>query len=205
MQLTGKAGDPPRLETVGVIQLRQAERLAARARSPLREEALQMLLRFCVAASIERARPDPTQAWLDSVVPDGVTGACLAGPLAGREGPIGVAVLVAGPGKPLMPGDEVLLQRLLGPLAFSLSRDRLVHSVHRLEEALEADRRALSQPLDVAESIIGAETGLREVMERVQLVSGTDTPVLVLGETGSGKEVIARALHAGSARAMGPS
>jgi transcriptional regulator with GAF, ATPase, and Fis domain len=41
-------------------------------------------------------------------------------------------------------------------------------------------------------------------MERVELVSKSDVPVLILGETGAGKEVIARAIHTRSARANGP-
>lgn len=53
------------------------------------------------------------------------------------------------------------------------------------------------------EVIVGAEGGLRPVMERVAQVSGSDVPVLILGETGSGKEVIARAIHARSPRAGG--
>jgi hydrogenase-4 transcriptional activator len=54
------------------------------------------------------------------------------------------------------------------------------------------------------DEVVGARHGLREVMERIDLVRGSDVPVLLLGETGSGKEVVARALHAGSARAHGP-
>jgi len=54
------------------------------------------------------------------------------------------------------------------------------------------------------DEVVGARNGLREVMERIDLVRGSDVPVLLLGETGSGKEVVARALHAGSARAEGP-
>jgi transcriptional regulator with GAF, ATPase, and Fis domain len=54
------------------------------------------------------------------------------------------------------------------------------------------------------DEVVGARHGLREVMERIDLVRGSDVPVLLLGETGSGKEVVARALHAGSGRAQGP-
>jgi transcriptional regulator with GAF, ATPase, and Fis domain len=45
---------------------------------------------------------------------------------------------------------------------------------------------------------------LREVTERIAQVAATDVPVLVLGETGTGKEVVARAIHARSVRKKGP-
>ena len=48
--------------------------------------------------------------------------------------------------------------------------------------------------------MVGAEAGRREVMERVDLVTRSDVTVLLLGETGTGKEVIARVIHSHSAR-----
>ncbi len=54
------------------------------------------------------------------------------------------------------------------------------------------------------EIIVGADSGLRLTMERVEMVSRSDIPVLIVGETGSGKEVIARAVHSRSDRAAGP-
>src|SRR5262249_330570 len=85
--------------------------------------------------------------------------------------------------------------------------DRRLHELARLREAAEADRRALLSRLqrqDVSDAIIGAESGLRTVMERIEQVARTDAPVLILGETGSGKEVAARAIHTRSRRADGP-
>jgi formate hydrogenlyase transcriptional activator len=50
------------------------------------------------------------------------------------------------------------------------------------------------------EEIIGDSAALQEVLERLELVARTDTNVLILGETGTGKELIARAIHTASAR-----
>ena len=54
------------------------------------------------------------------------------------------------------------------------------------------------------DELVGAETGLREVVLQIAQVAPTDAPVLLLGETGSGKDVVARAIHARSSRAAGP-
>ncbi len=50
------------------------------------------------------------------------------------------------------------------------------------------------------EEIVGASPGLEEVLKGVELVGLTDSPVLITGETGTGKELIARAVHARSTR-----
>jgi transcriptional regulator with GAF, ATPase, and Fis domain len=76
-----------------------------------------------------------------------------------------------------------------------------------LREAAEADRVSLLARLgrtDIADTVVGAQSGLQEVMRRVDLVAPADTPVLIRGETGSGKEVVARAVHRRSRRASGP-
>jgi transcriptional regulator with GAF, ATPase, and Fis domain len=82
-----------------------------------------------------------------------------------------------------------------------------VHELARLREAAEADNRALRSRLHNPpnlDPIVGATGGLRTVLEQVRQVATTDAPVLILGETGSGKEVIARTLHEQSRRAQGP-
>jgi transcriptional regulator with GAF, ATPase, and Fis domain len=60
------------------------------------------------------------------------------------------------------------------------------------------------QRQEISELIIGAETGLRPIMEQIDLVARSDVPVLILGETGSGKEVVARAIIKRSRRAGRP-
>src|SRR5262249_28602123 len=54
------------------------------------------------------------------------------------------------------------------------------------------------------EGIVGDSPGLRRVLEAVEQVAPTDATVLVTGETGTGKELIARAIHLRSARARPP-
>ncbi len=57
---------------------------------------------------------------------------------------------------------------------------------------------------DFLNDIVGTTSSLSEVMDRVAQVAPTDIPVLILGETGTGKEVIAEALHGVSSRSEGP-
>ena len=52
--------------------------------------------------------------------------------------------------------------------------------------------------------LIGASSPMRELFAQMSRVAQTDAPVLILGETGTGKELAARAIHDASARAAGP-
>jgi DNA-binding NtrC family response regulator len=78
--------------------------------------------------------------------------------------------------------------------------------VSRLKEMLADDNRYLFNELRLVsgDEIIGSDFGLKPVMEMVQQVACLDSPVLLLGETGTGKEVIANAIHYSSRRKDGP-
>jgi len=135
--------------------------------------------------------------------PPGLHGTVFAGPLAGGEG--GGLLLVEG--DPELATRANVVQLLLEPFSVAIANDRRLHELRRLREAAEADKRALLTRLersDISDTIVGADGGLRDVMTRVEQVSRTDAPVLILGETGSGKEVVARAVHSRSRRASGP-
>jgi transcriptional regulator with GAF, ATPase, and Fis domain len=100
-----------------------------------------------------------------------------------------------------------MVESLLEPFSAALENDRRLHELALLREAAEADRSSLLTRLgrqDLNEPVVGAERGLKQVMERVELVSQSDVPVLILGETGTGKEVVSRAIHNRSPRGNGP-
>ncbi len=77
-----------------------------------------------------------------------------------------------------------------------------------LSRALRRERAAEAQsgaaPAEPGDALIGVGAAMREVHKRIGLAAASDVPVLVLGETGTGKEMVARALHRHSARAARP-
>src|SRR3989475_5747235 len=52
--------------------------------------------------------------------------------------------------------------------------------------------------------IVGSSRGVKQVIERIEKVAPSNARVLILGENGTGKELVARAIHALSPRAQGP-
>jgi formate hydrogenlyase transcriptional activator len=74
----------------------------------------------------------------------------------------------------------------------------------RVEERLQQENIALREEVDKAsmfEEIVGASPALTAVLSRVSKVAGSDSTVLITGETGTGKELLARAIHRRSRRA----
>jgi formate hydrogenlyase transcriptional activator len=76
----------------------------------------------------------------------------------------------------------------------------------RAEERVQRENLALREEIDntsMFEEIVGASRALRAVLGRVAKVAPTDSTVLITGETGTGKELVARAIHRRSPRASG--
>ncbi len=79
--------------------------------------------------------------------------------------------------------------------------------MEREKARLEAQNTYLIEEIKEAhnfEEIVGQSRALAEVIEKVTLVASTDSSVLILGETGTGKELIARAVHSNSERRNRP-
>jgi len=71
--------------------------------------------------------------------------------------------------------------------------------VSTLESQLSSLREAIKESVG-AEEIVGTSAGFRSVMQEVKRVASADTTVLICGETGTGKDMVARLLHAHSGR-----
>lgn len=168
------------------------------------------------ARGIPGAAARPILAWVASDAPDllpravaellGLDGRrpWFGAPLLEPEGPLGLVVFgdVASP-----PDYASLLDALRPALRAAMRNDRRVRELARLREAVEADNRALLARLgrdDLGSTLVGTDGGLRDLVARLDQVGPTDAPVLLLGETGTGKELVARALHERSTRARGP-
>jgi transcriptional regulator with GAF, ATPase, and Fis domain len=131
----------------------------------------------------------------------------LCTPLHGEHGSRGVLQVVAEAKKRFSPQHLSLLESTLEPLAVALDNDARLHELATLRQAAEAERQSLLRRLgrsDSGETIVGDSAGLAHVMQRVDLVSRSEVPVLILGETGTGKELVARAIHNRSERHDGP-
>ena len=116
-------------------------------------------------------------------------------------------LIIAAPGHGVF-GDEhgALIQTVEEPLAIAMSNARRYREIVHLTEQLAADNLALRQEMVEysGNQVIGAESGLRHTMELVKQVAPTRSPVLLTGDTGTGKEVVANAIHSASPRREGP-
>jgi transcriptional regulator with GAF, ATPase, and Fis domain len=198
---------PRRLVETAAIGNCTTHATSSQPRTELEAVEFDRLLRWCERREVIRCGVEPNTNVPLGVVPLGLTGDVMAGPLVGEHGPIGVVLFVAQNPNTFQPRHERVLRLLLEPFSVWLENDRRLRELTSLREAAEADNRSLLARLgryDISDSIVGAETGLRHVMERVEQVARTNVPVLILGETGSGKEVVARAIHQRSSRAAGP-
>jgi transcriptional regulator with GAF, ATPase, and Fis domain len=103
--------------------------------------------------------------------------------------------------------EHVRLFRLLDePFGIAFINYTRYREVLRLKDALVDDNRYLHEELRHQSSgeIVGADFGLKQVMDMAAQVAPLASPVLLLGETGTGKEVIATAVHNLSPRRNGP-
>lgn len=98
------------------------------------------------------------------------------------------------------------LRLLREPISIALANALQHRRLQQFKEQLLSDKRFFNRELQrqAGEQVVGASGGLRQVMEGVAQVAPRRTTVLLVGETGVGKEVIATAIHAASPRRNEP-
>ena len=119
---------------------------------------------------------------------------------------MGAIIIINRKGEKYTKEHERLLSLLNEPFGIALTNSLRYRKANHLKNLLADDKRYLEKELlqNIGEKIIGADNGLKAIMESVEQVAPTDSPVFLQGETGVGKEVIAGAIHKTSPRRDGP-
>ena len=194
------------VETIAVGQCRPCP-LPRTRRDELTAGGFEQLLRWArsgavLEVDVARQRDLPMGA-----LPGDIDAHAIVGPLISAQGPIGLVMFATHGPRRFQEQHVEIVRHLLEPFAVWVENDRRQHELNVLREAVEAENQSLRTKLGkigLNETIVGVQSGLRDVMQRVEQVAKTDVPVLILGESGSGKEVVARAIHERSPRATGP-
>jgi len=124
-------------------------------------------------------------------------------PLTTREGVLGTLNLGSLRENALKPEDLELLQQVANQVAIAVENALAFRQIAALKDKLAEEKLYLEDEIDTDhnfEEIIGESTALKRVLVQVETVAPTASTVLILGETGTGKEAIARGIHKLSAR-----
>jgi len=117
------------------------------------------------------------------------------------------SLIVRADGKDRYAEEHAALWSLVNePAGIALANSIKYYQLLKLKDLLADDNRYLQNELrrGWGEKIVGADFGLRDVMDQIVKVAPLTSPVLLMGETGTGKEVIANAIHNLSPRNNGP-
>ncbi len=145
---------------------------------------------------------EPYRSLKSPLLADGFQFACMM-PLISRGRALGVLALGRKEPPPFTQEDVDFLTQLSSQVAIAVEnalehrevtevKDRLANQTLYLQEEIRTEHNF--------EEIVGESLALKEALHQVETVAPTDSTVLILGETGTGKEVIARAIHNLSAR-----
>lgn len=127
----------------------------------------------------------------------GLHSAC-AVPLVAHDRTLGVLCITSLRENAFTEDDAELLNQIAGQVAIAVENALAFREIETLKNKLASEKVYLEEEIqsqyNFAE-IIGQSPSLGSVLRQVEIVAPTDSTVLILGETGTGKELIARAIH----------
>jgi formate hydrogenlyase transcriptional activator len=124
-------------------------------------------------------------------------------PLLKNGALLGVVDFVSFEQRTFDPDEVQLLKDVSEIVSIAVSNALAFEEIKALKEQLQAENRALQDEIvqrSIFEEIVGSSLSLRNVLTAIDRVAPTDSTVLITGETGTGKELIAHAIHRRSQR-----
>ncbi len=140
--------------------------------------------------------------WVRHAVENGVRSGC-AVPLVTRNRTVGALSVVSAHENAFGEADAVLLSQCAKQIAIAVENVLAYQEIATLKDKLNKEKLYLEDEIRSElhfEEIIGESSAIKKVLKQVDIVAPTDSTVLILGETGTGKELLARAIHDRSKR-----
>jgi len=131
------------------------------------------------------------------ILDEGLKSACCL-PLISHDRPLGTLVVASLEEDNFPAKDAELLQHVANQIAIAVENSLAYHEEVKRANQLSQEKLYLQDEIRSEynfEEIIGESAGLKDILGQLQTVAPTDSTILILGETGTGKELIARAIH----------
>jgi len=119
-------------------------------------------------------------------------------PLLHRERTLGTLAVASRLENAFSQHDAEMLTQVAGQVAMAVNNAMAFKQIAELRDRLTQEKQYLEEEINLEhrfEDIVGESTGLRSVLREIATVAPTDATVLIQGETGTGKELLARAIH----------
>ena len=136
---------------------------------------------------------------------EGIRSLCFI-PLVSRNRTVGVLALARRGEIPFSQEEVHFLPQMAGQIAIAVENACAYRQIADLRDKLAQEKLYLEDEIRTelnSEQIVGNSPSLRRTLHKVETVAPTESTVLVYGETGTGKELVARAIHDGSPRRVG--
>ncbi len=140
--------------------------------------------------------------FVSQMLEQGVQSLCCI-PLVTRKGTLGTLNLASRERNAFVAQDLDFLRQVAAQVAVALDNARAYREIEQLKDKLAKENLYLEDEIRSElnfEEIVGESPALKKVLDQARIVAPSDATVLILGETGTGKELIARAIHRMSSR-----